>query len=650
MSAHVRLLRSAEAWAASDPDPITRNALTELTASAAAGSERALNELKLLFAGRLHFGTAGLRAKLGPGPLRMNRVVVMQTSAGLAKFLVDRHRSAPPLPEAVGSVAAPASAGLPSEPGSTRRPSVVIGHDGRQNSDVFARDSAEILAGAGLEVTLLPGPCPTPLTSFATRHLGVDAGVMITASHNPPEDNGYKIFLGADQFGRQIAAPDDVELEGHIERAARCALSSLPRSAGYTIAGGEVAAAYEQAIAHSYGNGHRQTPHPLKENTALELPAAAPTAPVRPLRIVYTAMHGVGATITKSVFAACGMPEFLSVTAQEQPDASFPTLEYPNPEEPGALDLAFNLAQTRGADLVLAHDPDADRLAIAAPHPDAPEGYRRLSGNELGLLLGWRAAVRAVGAPAPPSPSSPTPTPEPHTSTRGTLACTMVSSPALGAVARHFGLDYVETLPGFKWVAQVPRLLYGFEESLGYLSFPDVLRDKDGISSAVEATAIAQECVARGITLWQLLDEASETFGHFASTQIVLRLDSAWEVERIMEALRHEAPGSFGDSRVTLTRDYLQALETPVPANLIRYDLECGARVMVRPSGTEPKLKIYLDAFADTGSLAERQSTAKARLHRIELTVRALVARCVDHAAGKNPDQVRKRGHHEHGR
>ncbi len=567
------------AWITDDPDPETRAVAADLLHAAEAGDATSEATLRDAFSGRLSFGTAGLRAELGPGPARMNRVVVSQTSAGFAAYLLQR-----------------AARGEASTP-----PSVVIGYDGRTNSDVFARDAAEIMAGAGLSVTLLPEPLPTPVTAFAVRSLGASAGVMITASHNPPRDNGYKVYLGDADHGSQIIPPADADIATQIALAAERPLADLPRSQNVRVAGNEIRDAYLDTAATALRNGWNATsldPDTLNQQDDF--------------RIVYTAMHGVGSALAQELFARVGLPSVTVVPEQDQPDGTFPTVAFPNPEEPGALDLAFRTAREIDAHLVVAHDPDADRLAIALPDPSCSDGYRRLSGNELGLLLGWRAAERSkallpdsgAGAPA------------------GALACTIVSSPALGAVAKHYGLTYAETLSGFKWVSRVPRLLYGFEEAIGYLTHPEVVHDKDGVLASADAIAMALECHRNGSTVWELLDEASMTFGHFSSAQVVLRLASMNEVATLAEWVRAHPPTSFGEVPVAVAHDLRQPGVAEVPANVLRYDLADGSRVMIRPSGTEPKLKVYLDAFSDQGSLAERRAATSAALETIESAVR----------------------------
>lgn len=576
------LISRARDWAAHDIDAQTKAEAELLIEYASNGDEAAITELSEAFADRLAFGTAGLRGRLGAGPSRMNRVVVSQTSAGFASYLLSR-----------------AADDLASSP-----PSIVIGYDGRVNSDVFARDTAEIMAGAGIRVTLLPEPGPTPLVAFAVRHLGVSAGVMITASHNPPCDNGYKVYLGDADEGSQIIPPVDGQIAAAIDIAAGLPVAELSRSSDYEVADGEVATAYVTRTAAALVAG---------------FPVGADGSIVggdTPLRVVYTAMHGVGAEIAHRVFVASALPLPTPVPEQNEPDGNFPTVDFPNPEEPGALDLAYRTAREVDAELIVAHDPDADRLAIALPHPDEESGYRRLTGNELGILLGWRAAERAKATAK-----------QRGEELAGSLACTIVSSPALGAVASDYGLEYFETLSGFKWVSRAPKLIFGFEEALGYLTHPEVVRDKDGISASGDAIAMARECKQRGINVWGLLDEASERFGHFASTQITVRLVSMAQASELSAKIRQDPPTAFGIRAVESAQDLTTPGLAAVPANVLRYDLADGSRVMIRPSGTEPKLKVYLDTFSDKGSASERRAAAEASLSELETELRAFLAK-----------------------
>jgi len=546
---------AARAWMAQDPDAVTRDELTSLLARVEDGDAEAAADLEDRFSTRLAFGTAGLRGTLGAGSNRMNRVLVAQAAAGFAAYLLERS-------------------------GGTT-PTVVVGYDGRRNSDVFARDSVEIFAGAGLNAILLPRLLPTPVLAFAVRHLGADAGVMVTASHNPPDDNGYKVYLGGDDQGAQIVSPADAEIAAHIQRIAdEGNITTLRRSVGYANAPESVVEAYVSA-------------------TAAVAPAPAGAAG---LNWVYTAMHGVGWETVSRVLTEAGYPQPTVVEAQIHPDGRFPTVAFPNPEEPGAMDLSFETARAVDAELIIANDPDADRLAVAIPDAETEGGWRRLSGNEIGLLLGWRAARAAVegsgsgiggdaGVPA-------------------SLACSLVSSPGLQAVAEHYGLEFHSTLTGFKWISRAPGIVFGFEEALGYLVNPTTVRDKDGISAAVALLGMASEARAQGRTVADLLQEFRDTFGAFASDQISVRVSDVSEIVGIMAALRAQPPAAVGEIAVSRIDDLLLGVDGLPPGDVLRLWLDDGSRLIVRPSGTEPKLKLYLDVQAGSAKKANRRLAA----------------------------------------
>ena len=553
------ILDAARAWWAQDPDDVTRDELAALIAAAEGGDAAASADLDDRFGARLEFGTAGLRGRLGAGSNRMNRVLVSQAAAGFAAYL--REKAGP------GAV-----------------PTVVVGYDGRRNSDVFAADSAAIFAGAGLRAVLLPRLLPTPVLAFAVRHLDAAAGVMVTASHNPPDDNGYKVYLGGDDQGSQIVAPADAEIAAHIERvAASIAVPDIPR-ADYEIADEAVVAAYVAA-------------------TATVAPAPAGAAG---MNWVYNAMHGVGYETLSAILELAGYPLPVVVEEQIEPDGRFPTVAFPNPEEPGAMDLSFATARAAGAEFILANDPDADRLAVAIPDPTADGGWRRLTGNETGLLLGWRAAQRATSSGA--------------TSDGASLACSLVSSPGLEAVAAHYGLDFHATLTGFKWISRAPGIVFGFEEALGYLVNPDTVRDKDGISAAVAMLGMIAEAREEGRTLADVLAQFAETFGFFQSGQVSLRVEDTAIIGRIMAALRADPPTSIGAVAVERIDDLLAGVEGYPPGDVLRLWLADGSRVIVRPSGTEPKLKAYLDVRGDSAD------DAAARLAALDEGARTLIA------------------------
>lgn len=529
---------AARAWLAEDPDPDTRAELTRLLDA----DDRAA--LADRFAGMLQFGTAGLRGELGAGPNRMNRAVVIRAAAGLAAYL-----------------------------NATNPGTVVVGFDARHKSDVFARDTAAVMEAAGLHALVLPRPLPTPVLAYAIRHLGCVAGVMVTASHNPPRDNGYKVYLGD---GSQIVPPADEEIAARI--AAVGSLADVPMADG----GWEI---LSEALLDAY----------------LDRAAGVvrPDGP-RDVRIVHTAMHGVGGAVMLSAFERAGFPVPTVVDAQAEPDPDFPTVAFPNPEEPGAMDLAFETAAAADADLVIANDPDADRCAVAVPDPAVQGGWRMLRGDEVGALLGVEIARRAGGT--------------------GVLATTIVSSSLLGPVAERFGLDYVETLTGFKWLARVPNLTFAYEEALGYCVDPDGVRDKDGVSAALMIAELAAAAKREGRTLLDLLDRIAIEFGLHATDQYAVRVDKLELIADGMARLRATPPTELGGLRVARVDDLTAGSADLPPTDGLRYTLAgaddvASARIVVRPSGTEPKLKGYLQVVVPVHSqVAEARRVASVTL------------------------------------
>ncbi|GAA1965370.1 phospho-sugar mutase [Nocardioides panacihumi] len=505
------VLSQARDWLAEDPDPQTR---AELSALLEASDPDSLADLQDRFAGTLEFGTAGLRGALGAGPNRMNRVVVTRAAAGLAAYLRDTGATGP----------------------------VVIGYDARHNSDVFARDTAEVMTGAGFDALVMPRPLPTPLLAFAIRTLGCSAGVMVTASHNPPQDNGYKVYLGD---GSQIVPPADAEIAARI--AAVGALADVPRGDGGTVLDESIVTRYLSSVVGLAGDGPRD------------------------LAIVYTPLHGVGGDLTMQVLEAAGFPTPHVVAAQAEPDPDFPTVAFPNPEEPGAMDLAMALASETGADLVVANDPDADRCAAAVM---GPHGWRMLRGDEVGALLGTALLTRGA---------------------TGTYAASIVSSTLLSKLAAAAGQPYAETLTGFKWISRVPGLVYGYEEALGYCVDPGRVRDKDGISALLLLCELAASLKAEGRTLVDLLDEIAEAHGLHATDQLSVRVTDIAEIGAAMTRLRATPPASLGGFAVEAVDDLSLGSADLPPTEGLRYRLAGGARVIVRPSGTEPKLKCYLE-------------------------------------------------------
>jgi phosphomannomutase len=553
--ADFRLLTEAREWAAQDPDAETSASLLELVRLVGEGAPAARQELEDSFRGTLQFGTAGLRAALGPGPNRMNRVVVRRAAAGLADFLI----------QAVGEAS----------PGT--RPRAVVGYDARYNSDIFAEETAAIFTAAGIETFLMPAALPTPLLAYAVRALECDGGVMVTASHNPPQDNGYKVYLGRHAVtesgnGAQIVAPYDEQIAARIN-AVGPVESVVLASSGWTVLDASLAEGYEQATA------------------ALALPERFPA---RDLRIVLTPMHGVGGETAKAVLKAAGFTDVTLVAEQAEPDPDFPTVSFPNPEEPGALDLALETAERLAADIVIANDPDADRAAVAAKDPDTG-AWRMLRGDEVGALLGAHIAARRAAADGDDGDRD----------SHGVFANSIVSSRLLARIAAAAGYAHVETLTGFKWISRVPGLLYGYEEALGYCVAPDVVKDKDGISAAVLIAELAAAAKADGKTIFDTLDELYLQHGLHASDQLSIRVADLGLLDAMMNRLRVSPPESFGSSAVEVFTDLAEGSGQLPPTDGLLYLTRDLTRVIIRPSGTEPKLKCYLEVIHHVGTAAE---------------------------------------------
>lgn len=562
------LLKTVERWIELDPDPSTRAELSELLDDARGGGQVAYDSLERLFAGRLAFGTAGLRAELGPGPLRMNRLVVRQTAAGLLKY-------------ATGKLA------------SARR--IVIGFDARYQSDEFAFDTAEIFRDAGWDVHLFDQPGPTPLLARQVLVQDADVGVMVTASHNPPRDNGYKVYLGGELsrhlepdglgVGAQIVSPVDQDIAQTIEAvvgedfaADAAAPAALPaaevsRPTGVHTIGEEAR--------HSY------------QREAVEL-LDPQSYPHRDLTIVYTAMHGVGGEAVTDLLEAGGFTEVIAVKEQFEPDPAFPTADFPNPEEDGALDLALKAARDHDADLVLANDPDADRLS-AAVYDTPAESWRQLSGDEIGALLGRHILERGPlrdGWQTTESDDKPV------------IGNSVVSSRLLGKLAESRGLGHEETLTGFKWLARVPNIIFGYEEAIGFDVDPVHVRDKDGVSAALIFSELMADLKAKGTTAIDALDEIAAEAGVHVTGQVTIRVDDLSQLGEVTAALRKAPPAEIAGDAVVESLD-LQAVPLPgkeftaaKSTDALIYLTEAGHRVIVRPSGTEPKVKCYLEAVA----------------------------------------------------
>jgi phosphomannomutase len=558
----------AEAWIADDPDPADRAELRALLADGGGTDERsqvARAELADRFASRLEFGTAGLRGAVGAGPNRMNRAVVRAATAALAGWLRQRRPGA-------------AKAG------------VVVGWDARHRSAEFADEVTSVLTGAGVRVHLLPGRSPTPLLAFAVRHLSAAAGVMITASHNPPADNGYKLYLGD---GAQIVPPADVQIEAAMR--ALGPLTQIPAGPATNPLivhhGDEVAQAYLDAIVASS-------------------PGAGSDRGGTPLRVVYTPLHGVAGPLAVRAISRAGFPAPHMVAAQADPDPDFPTVAFPNPEQPGVLDLALAEARRLGADLVLANDPDGDRLAVAVPDPAAPGGWRMLTGDQVGALLGAYLLAEAGESPG------------------RLVATTVVSSTMLSKIAAAADVRYVETLTGFKWIVRAgeyapdSRFVFGYEEALGY-AVGDTVRDKDGISAALAVLALVASARSAGQSVLERWDTLEARYGVHQTAQLTLASRSPADV---MATLRAAPPTVLAGQPVISASDLAGGGGGLPPADVLRYRLP-EARIVIRPSGTEPKLKAYLEVEEPTAGagLVAARAAAAARLSVLRSAVETLI-------------------------
>jgi phosphomannomutase len=535
------LIEQARNWINQDPDQETTSELESLINNS---DEQGLSDR---FSQRIGFGTAGLRGLLGAGPNRMNRVLVAQAVAGISKYLKENFDD----------------------------PSVVIGFDARKNSDVFAKDSAEIFSGFGIRAYLFEDLAATPMVAYAVKSLGASAGVMVTASHNPPGDNGYKVY---DHTGSQIISPMDAEISKYIEAFADSeSVSKLSRSSEFLSVPASVQAGYLQSVSGLLNK------HADRKN----------------IKIVYSAMHGVGSKFIDEIFSLSGLAKLVHVQSQQHPDGTFPTVAFPNPEEPGAMDKSLETAMNSGADLVLVNDPDADRLAVAFLQADGT--FSQLTGDQLGLLLGEEMAARAS-----------------REGLTGNLACSIVSSSALGKVAEHYGFGFQQTLTGFKWVSRVPNLIFGYEEALGYCVDSNQVRDKDGLSAALIVADIASQLANQGYTLGDQLDRLMQRYGYHSTGQISIRVTDLNVISNLMGKLRNSPPAQIAGVEAKF-EDMQHGTKILPGTDALRFTLSDGRTVIIRPSGTEPKLKCYLQA------VSESEITSSELLAELEAAMRKLL-------------------------
>ena len=576
------LLRQARAWIADDPDPATRAELTGVLAAVEAGDADSMVDLADRFVGLLEFGTAGLRGRLGAGPNRMNRAVVIRAAAGLTAYLDEEARTRLGDAEARTRLgdAEPRTRLGDAEAGlrGGKQQMVVVGYDARHSSDVFARDTAAVVVAGGHRASVLPRPLPTPVLAFAIRHLGADAGIMVTASHNPPQDNGYKLYLGD---GSQIVPPADTRIAVHINAFGVVADVPLADD-GWETLGDDLLDDYVNAVC---GLVERDGP--------------------RNLSVVHTSLHGVGNDTLQRVFVGAGFAAPQAVPGQAQPDPEFPTVGFPNPEEAGAMDAALALAREVRPDIVLANDPDADRCAAAVL--DGGD-WRMLRGDEVGALLGAHLLDRGVSA-------------------GGVFACSIVSSRLLAAMAAAAGIGHVETLTGFKWISRVPGLVFGYEEALGYCVAPRVVRDKDGVSAALLLAEQAAGLKAAGGTLLDVLDDLAVQHGVHATDSFSVRVTDLSQIPPVMGRLLDHPPTEVAGVAVERFDDLGRGDGGLPPTDGLRLYLADGSRVIVRPSGTEPKIKVYLEVVepvAGRGALASARHTAQDRLAAIRADLERL--------------------------
>ncbi|MFW7414388.1 phospho-sugar mutase [Demequina sp. SO4-18] len=565
----------ARDWIADDPDSEARAELEAVLAAHEAGDPESSADLADRFRGPLEFGTAGLRGRLGAGPNRMNRAVVIRAAAGLARYLTD----------------ALAELGIE---GPAR---VVIGYDARHGSRQFAVDTAAVMTAAGHDALLLPRTLPTPVLAYATRALDADAGVMVTASHNPPQDNGYKVYLGGrvvsdDGQGAQIVPPYDAEIASRI--AAVETVASVPRAeAGWTALDEDVVNDYIAAAAAVAGP-----------------PAQADAAARAAVRIVLTPLHGVGGDTVEATLRAAGFTDLHTVPEQAEPDPDFPTVDFPNPEEPGAIDLSLALASEVGADVVIANDPDADRAAVATVLDGQ---WRMLHGDVVGSLLGERVAQRVEREGTTGS----------AVLADSVLANSIVSSQQLARIADSHGLTHANTLTGFKWIGREPGLVFGYEEALGYCVAPDLVRDKDGLTAAVMIADLVAELKSEGRTLADAIDDLAREHGVYLTRQVSARFADVAEIPALMSRLLAEPPASLAGSAVASTDDMNEGFQGLPPTNGLHLATESGARVIIRPSGTEPKVKAYLEVIAPVdGDVGPARASAERAMADLEADVK----------------------------
>ncbi|MDR1033213.1 MAG: phospho-sugar mutase [Bifidobacteriaceae bacterium] len=535
MMVDIALEKKVLAWIEGDVSDEDIALLRDTLAKAKDGDVDAKADLESKFEGTLEFGTAGLRGVMEPGAFRMNRAVVIKAAAGLATFCNKK----------------------------VEKPKIVIGYDARHHSEEFAVDSAGVFLSAGLDVHLMPRMLPTPVLAYAVRAMDADAGVMVTASHNPAKDNGYKVYLGSrivtdNGRGSQIVPPFDTEIADEIAKIG--AANWVPRAlSGWNVIPDGIVTDYYADVKEKLFDG---------------LPRS------EKLNIATSAMHGVGGAVQVELLHEFGFDNVKFVPEQQEPNPDFPTVVFPNPEEKGTMDMVLALAESEKSELILANDPDADRLGAGIFDKHTGK-YRQLMGDETGMMIGYHVAKNIAEDDKKTS----------------TLASSIVSSRTLQVIAEHFGLLYEPTLTGFKWISRANNLVFGYEEAIGFLTVPDLVHDKDGPSAGVLLAQIANEALLNDKTLSDVLDDIAREIGLYTQAQVSIRLDSKEKIDAAVESLRTNPPKTLGKSPVVNMRDALQDNQGLPPTNAIILTTEDNTRVIARPSGTEPKAKFYIETY-----------------------------------------------------
>ena len=537
------LISLAKNWAEHDPDTKTKQQVLDLI------KDNDIDKLTSLFSGDLEFGTAGLRSEIGPGQSRMNRAVVIRATYGLCQYLLNKYPN--------------------------KKPKLIVGNDARHLSDQFAQDVCGVAVSLGLEVFRLPSNLPTPVLAFGVRHIGADAGVMITASHNPPQDNGYKVY---DHLGAGIIPPMDKEIAQLIKSAPMA--DEIILGAGWNEI--DITKQYQQRAAQLVTNNYGQ------------------------IKVAFTPMHGVGQETFDACMKEAGFNPSINVAEQTKPDPDFPTVSFPNPEEPGAMDLLLALAQTIDADVAIANDPDADRCAVAVPEKG---NWKVLSGDELGFLLAWWMIEKSKLTNVP---------------LRGQMVASIVSSSLVPKMAQAHGLKGASTLTGVKWMGHLDELIFGYEEAIGYCTDPDFVRDKDGITAALRVVEMISYLKQNNNSVTGILNEIYQEFGVHLTKQLSFRFASVSEAIKITQKLISDSPTKIGEFNVEKVENMNDGIDGLPPTSGIRLTTKNG-RIIVRPSGTEPKLKCYLEVITKPGNPQTNQAIAIQELDSLAKSVHQLL-------------------------